>query len=107
MKALYLTDNLIDRFINHLLEEERAEATIEKYFRDIRVFRNFIQDAPITKAALIEWKRQLTEHHAPASVNSMLAAINGLLSFAERRDLTVKPLKIQKTLFSALVRYWS
>lgn len=99
MKTIYLTDKLIDRYAKHLLEEERAQTTVQKYIRDVRVFQNFVQNAPITKAALIEWKRQLTESHAPASVNSMLAAVNGLLTFLDRRDLTVKPLRIQKTLF--------
>ncbi len=99
MKTIYLTDKLIKRYADHLTEEERAQATIQKYIHDVRVFQNFIENAPITKAALIEWKRQLTERHAPASVNSMLAAVNGLLTFLERRDLTVKPLGIQKTLF--------
>lgn len=99
MKTIYLTEKLIDRYANYLMEEERAQATIQKYIHDVQVFRSFIQDAPITKAALIEWKQQLAENHAPTSVNSMLAAVNGLLTFLDRRDLTVKPLRIQKTLF--------
>ena len=99
MKPIYLTDKLIERYATYLTEAERAETTVQKYLHDVSVFKKYIQDAPITKAAMIGWKRQLTESHAPASVNSMLAAVNGLLVFLDRRDLTVKPLKIQHTLF--------
>ena len=35
---------------------------------------------PLTKAALIAWKKALTADHAPATVNSMVAAVNGFLS---------------------------
>ena len=37
--------------------------------------------------------------HAPATVNSMLAAINGYLRFFGWGELQVKPLKIQQALF--------
>lgn len=38
-------------------------------------------------------------HYAAASVNAMLAAVNGFLSFCGWSDCRVKPLKIQRELF--------
>ena len=81
------------RYLLHLQEQERAASTMQKYIHDL-------DGAPLTKAALIDWKDALTAAYAPATVNAMLAAVNGFLTFAERKDLAVRPLKIQKSLFT-------
>lgn len=95
-----LTPALIQRYIVHLREQERSAATIQKYTHDLNVLCADLGGQPLTKAALIEWKQQLIAEYAPASVNSMLAAVNSFLSFMGWRELTVKPLRIQKALFA-------
>lgn len=54
---------------------------------------------PLTKAALIAWKKALTADHAPATVNSMVAAVNSFLSFMGWCECKIKLLKIQKAIF--------
>jgi len=98
-KEFDLTTELIDRYMYYLQEQERATATIQKYMHDLKSLYVFLNGAPLTKTALIAWKGQLAEAYAPASVNSMLAAINSFLTFMGWRELTVKPLKIQRTIF--------
>ena len=98
-KSYELTDGQIRRYVLHLREQERAAATIQKYLHDLTALRGFLDGGPLTKEALISWKTELAATHAPASVNSMLAAVNGFLSFMGWRELTVKLLKIQKALF--------
>lgn len=99
MKAKQLTPALIARYVTHLREEERSAATIQKYAHDLTVLCEHLNGAPVTKAALIEWKQRLVSAHAPATVNSMLAAVNGFLSFMGWRELAVKLLRVQKSLF--------
>ena len=94
-----LTAAEIARYAEELREQERAGATIQKYVRDLNALLEFLDGGPLTKAALLEWKGRLIESYAPASVNSMLAAVNGFLSFMGWRDLKIKPLKIQKSPF--------
>jgi len=94
-----LTPGHIRRYALHLREQERAPATVQKYVRDLTALLDYLHGAPVTKAALIGWKEALTAAHAPATVNSMLAAINSFLAFMGWRELAVKPLKIQKALF--------
>lgn len=94
-----LTPELIQRYTDHLREQERSPATLQKYTHDLNALRDFLNGAPLTKTALIDWKTQLIEAHAPATVNSMLAAVNGFLAFMDWRELTVRLLKIQKALF--------
>lgn len=99
-KTCTLTSALIRQYAAHLQEQERAGATIQKYLHDLTALLDFLGGAPLTKAALIEWKTRLIEAHAPATVNSMLAAVNGFLSFMGWRELAVKLLKIQRSPFT-------
>lgn len=95
-----LTPELIRRYIEHLREQERSPATLQKYAHDLHALRDFLDGGELTKTALIGWKAQLIEAHAPATVNSMLAAVNGFLSFLGWRELAVKLLKIQRSPFT-------
>lgn len=95
-----LTHGLIQRYAAHLQEQERAEATVSKYVHDLTALLEYLNGGELTKTALIGWKNSLTETYAPASVNSMLAAVNGFLSFVGGRELAVKLLKIQKSPFT-------
>ena len=95
-----LTPTHIRRYLLHLREQERAPATIQKYAHDLGALAAYLDGAPLTKTALIGWKEALVAAHAPATVNSMLAAMNSFLAFMGWRELTVKPLKMQKNLFS-------
>ncbi len=87
-------------FRQYLLEQERSANTIGKYLRDARAFVKFLGKKALDKAVLVEYKSRLVEKYAPASVNSMLAAVNCFLEFIGMPHLRVKPLKIQKALFS-------
>ena len=76
-----LTANLIERYLVYLHEQERSAHTIRKYAHDLNALYTYLDNAPLTKEALIEWKSRLVDAFAPASVNSILVAINGFLSF--------------------------
>ena len=78
---------------------DRRSATIQKYVHDLTALSGFLAGRPVSKGALLEWKEDLIGQYAPASVNSMLAAVNGFLSFCGLNELRLRKLKIQKTLF--------
>ena len=98
-KCHKFTPGLLRRYALHLREEERADSTIEKYVRDLEALGRHLAGRPVTKAALIGWKEELAQRHAPATVNSMLAAVNGFLRFMGWRECAVKLLNIQKSPF--------
>ena len=99
-KKIYdLTDKAIRRYALHLRDQERAPATVQKYVQDLTALWDWLAGRPLTKAALIEWKESLSASHAPATVNSMLAAVNGFFRFMGWKGIAVKLLKIQKALF--------
>ena len=95
-----LTPLQIQAFARHLLLEEKSAATMEKYLRDIRAFACWLGDREICKELTAEWKAYLAEQgYAPASVNAMLSALNGLLDFLGFADCRVKFLKLQRRMF--------
>lgn len=98
-KAPAITSTLISRYLTSLKEQERSDSTLRKYSHDLKCLLTHLNGVPLTKAALIEWKQELTGSYSPSSVNSMLTAVNGYLRFMGRQDLCVKLLKVQKALF--------
>lgn len=98
-KERLLTPELIERYADCLQESEKAGNTVQKYRRDLTALWKWINGRQLEKSVLIEWKEHLGAVYAAASVNSMLAALNGFLQFMGWQELTVRPLKIQKNLF--------
>ncbi len=94
-----LTDRQIKAFEKYLYEEERSKATIEKYLRDVRFFCEFMQNKPLEKASILEYKAFLAQKYAITSANSMLAALNAFLKFDGLYELCVKQFKIQRQTF--------
>ena len=76
-----ITSHLISSFRQHLLEAEKAPATIEKYIRDVAAFSKFTGNAEVTKKTLIAYKEMLLKKYKPASINSMLAALNHFFAY--------------------------
>ena len=86
-------------FNRHLQTEEKSAATIEKYLRDVRFFLAFLGNRPINKENTVAYKTFLQARYAPASINSMLIALNCFLRFIKRSYCCVKLLKIQRQTF--------
>lgn len=83
-----------------LIEEEKSQATIEKYMRDVRKFFQYVEEMGkkegITKEIVLSYKRSLIEEYAPSSVNSMLASLNHFFKVNHWYECIVKSLKIQQ-----------
>ncbi len=90
----------ITDFENYLIEEEKSNATIEKYLRDVNAFSSYLYSRELSKSEVIAYKKTIAEDYAPASVNSMLVSINSFLKFIGRADCCVKLLKIQRQIFA-------
>lgn len=100
MKCLEITPKHMCAFQSYLLQEERSPGTIEKYMRDIRRLAAFLDGNPATKERMTAWKEHLVaRQYAPATVNAMIAAVNKFFTFQNRRDLQLKPLRLQRRTF--------
>ena len=100
MKKRIIGTREIVSFGQHLREDERSEATVEKYLREVRLFAAFLNDSEVTKAGVAAWKAHLLdENYNPATVNGKLSALDRFLAFAGWEDCRVKHLRLQRRLF--------
>ena len=95
-----ITARQIAEFVSFLHIEERSNSTISKYTRDLRTFFAYMGEGELCKEAVLAWKTKLIKTHAPASVNSMLAAVNSFLEWLGKPQYKVKPIKIQRSIFT-------
>ena len=96
MKKRYFETKKLKGFEVYLREEERSDATIEKYLRDVRCFAAFAQGTEITKERVLAYKSKLAQSYAITSANSMIAALNCFLRFCGWHDLCIKQFKVQR-----------
>ena len=96
-----ITNELIESFKNYLIEEEKSENTVEKYIRDISFFMAWVCGREVTKLLALEYKKELCEKYAPASVNAAISSLNSFFTFVEWYDIRIKALKIQRQIFSS------
>ena len=97
-----LTEEMIVGFRNNLIRNEKSQATVEKYLRDMRTFKEFVQGKVVTKEMAIGFKNWLMERgYAVRSINSMLAAVNSFFGFAGWEHCKVKSLKVQRQIYCA------
>ena len=90
----------IEKYKNYLIGEEKSQATVEKYMRDITAFCVWANGRGVEKQMLLEYKETIMSNYAPRSVNSILSSLNGLFDFLDWHDCKVKMLKIQKQIFA-------
>lgn len=102
MERKEITQEKIIKFMDSLLSEEKSLATIEKYVRDIETFRKFSGNAPVDKTLVIRYKQYLIESYAPASTNSMLAALNCFFKKMGWYDCLVKSVRVQQQSFRSM-----
>ena len=97
----FINEERIQAFGKHLIEEEKATATVEKYVHDVTVFAEWLGSHDLEKTVVLAYKADLCEYHAPASVNAALSSLNRFFDFCGRHDLRVKNLKIQRQMFAS------
>ena len=100
MNSSAITENAVSEFEGFLVKEERGKATIEKYIREVRLFRQWLCNRALAKEAVIEWKEYLQkEGYAPVTVSAKLSALNSFFSFMGWTEFRVKFLRIQRRMF--------
>ncbi len=96
MKKRIITNQVLIAFEKYLIENEKAQATREKYMRDLRSFAEYVTDRSLDKPLILDYKASLEQIYAIRSANSMLAALNAFFRFLGWQELCVKQFKMQK-----------
>lgn len=95
-----ITNELIQKFKEYLIDEEKSVATLDKYIRDVNTFMAWCENKELCKSLVLEYKQEIIEKYAPASVNSIISSLNSFFAFMEWHDIRIKALKIQRQIFS-------
>lgn len=90
----------INAFKESLIAEEKAQATINKYTKDVMYFNKWLLDKKIDKNNVLKYKDYLIKKYSVSSVNVILSSLNNFFDYMEWYDLKVKNIKIQKRIFS-------
>ena len=105
MNQRQITSGQIAAFAAMLRAGERSRGTIEKYTRDIRAFEAWLGDRAVSHETTTAWKHHLLEQgYNPATVNSMLIALNRFFDCMGWEDCRVNTLKLQRRLFRSADR---
>lgn len=96
-----ITPVLLCHYTEHLREQERSAATVEKYARALRGFYLWLPEGKTAdRETVMAYKQSLSETHSPGGVNVELAALNGFFRLMGWDDLCLKPLRIQRRAFA-------
>ena len=94
----------IDAYAEQLRQQEHAAGTVAKYIRDLRALAQYLDGGAVTQESVGRWRDSLLSHgYAPATINSMLAAVNGFCGFL-RLPVRVRFLKVQRQIFRDVAR---
>ncbi len=100
LNTVFIDQEKLLEFEAYLYGRENAEATIRKYKSDAGAFLRYLgEERRADKSRVMAYKEWLIENYAVSSVNSMLASVNQFLTFLGYREMTVKPVKVQRNLF--------
>ena len=95
-----LNNHNTDAFVKYLRNEEKSDATVEKYTRDVACFLQSIGEREPDRESVLDYKKHLIDSgYAVRSINSMLASLNCWFAFLGRPELKVKSLKVQQQIF--------
>lgn len=95
-----ISEAILMSYVSHLRGEERSAGTISKYMRDTRDFAAWLGTRALNREEVAGWKNALQEKGLqPVTVNSKLAALNGLLCFLGREDCRARFLRVQRRMF--------
>ena len=100
MEQRQVSGEMLERFVQALRCDERAEGTVEKYCRDVAGFVAWLDGRPVTAETGAVWKSHLLEAGlAPVTVNSKLSALNSFFRFMGWTDCRVKFLRLQRRVY--------
>ncbi|KAF5063311.1 Tyrosine recombinase XerD [anaerobic digester metagenome] len=92
----------VEDYLQYLREDERSQATLEKYRRDVMGFYlSLPAGKQVDKHTVQGYKELLLQRYAVSSVNSILTALNGFFRYVGWHECRVRTVKTQRNLFCA------
>ncbi|MCD8365291.1 MAG: tyrosine-type recombinase/integrase [Clostridiales bacterium] len=96
-----ITEKTVEDFKRKLREEDRSEATIDKYGAALEKMRIWLGGEEVTRQKLYEYRDYLLLTHCAGTVNGVLSAINTWMKLSGLEG-RMKLLKVQKKTFCSV-----
>lgn len=101
MCELKITTETMRNFEMWLIEEEKSDATIQKYKRDVLAFYEFLpEDKVISKKTALSYKNYILPRYKESSTNSMLISLNIFFAYIGASDCRLKLIRVQRETFA-------
>lgn len=81
--------SIVMLYESHLRASGKANATVEKYIRFIRLFSLFLGDRYLSISYVRAWLEGMKKNHHVNTVNNAVSALNGLFRWLGRNDCIV------------------
>lgn len=94
-----ITEETIATFTDTMREDEKSDATIEKYTSALRKLMHWLNGESVTRQRLADYREHLLRSHCASTVNGALSAINTWLKYAGIEEYRVRLLKVQRRAF--------
>lgn len=91
-----ITNSMIEEFREYLRLDEKSDNTILKYIRDVKLLKNYMDGAEVSKENILCFKEYLRQSYEISSANSIIAAINAFFRFLSWEYCSIKQFKVQK-----------
>lgn len=92
--------DLLQRYKEELIENEKSEATVIKYMREVNLLLDYLEGHERNKASILDYREALKKNFQAQTVNVKLAAIHSFLEFCNKPEWKVKFLKVQRRAFA-------
>ncbi|MCC8127163.1 MAG: tyrosine-type recombinase/integrase [Clostridiales bacterium] len=100
-KSRIISEGILKRYRETLIEEEKSKNTIDQYLRDLEKFRQYLDGRKVDKGLVMRYKEMLINKYKIRSVNAKLSALNGFFKKKGWYECVVKLVKMQKETFRA------
>jgi len=96
-----ITEKVLKKYEEYLHDEEKSNATISKYIRDIKKLKSYAGGHTVTKKMMVDYKENLrvAKKYKLSSINSFLIAANRLFEYMGWYELKVRTYRIQKEVY--------
>lgn len=80
-----ITEKLVEKFREYLYEEEKSNATANKYICDLNKLKEYTDRCELNKKLIVNYKEHLQNMgcYKPGNINSFLAAANCFFQFMD------------------------
>lgn len=94
-----ISEQAMESFGRYLVSAGKSGATVEKYMREARRFRRWLEEREVDGETVRMYREELAQERSAAGVNGAAAALNGLFDFLGMPECRMRAVRVQRKIF--------